>query len=124
MNIESQIRELAKSVYWQEIYKASQSCSGINLFENQNNFSKIQFNFLYWIRVYAMLYDELYSLEWQNLDEAVFNDNDRCDAFLYWRRKQQEKKIRQYKKDEKKHTPKKPNMMKVFTGADNEKTIQ
>ncbi len=119
MNINYRLRKLARSSYYQELYKASKDCSGIYLFENQNNFSRLQYLFLYWLRVYSMLYEELYSLEWKNLDEAVLYDNDRCDAFLYWRRKQQEKKIREYQKSEKKHNPKKANMIPVFTGAEN-----
>ncbi len=121
MNSDSRLRYLARSSYYQELYKASQTCSGIYLFDNQTNFSRYQYIFLYWLRVYSMLYEELYSFEWENLDEAVINDNDRCDAFLYWRRKQQEKKIRKYQKEERKNSPKKTNMMKVFTGATKDK---
>ena len=121
MNIDDQIRYLARSLYYQEIYKASKDCSGIYLFDNQTNFSRYQYNFLHWLRVYSMLYEELYSLEWKNLDQAVLEDNDRCDAFLYWRSKQQEKKIRKYQKDERKNSPKNSNMMKVFTGATKDK---
>ena len=114
MNIENHIRHLARSSYYQELYQASQDCSGIYLFDNQTNFSRNQYMFLHWLRIYSMLYQELYSFEWKNLDEAVLNDNDRCDAFLYWRRKHQEKELR---KSKKKDTKDRPNMMKVFTGA-------
>ena len=120
MDIENKIRLLAQSSYYQELYKASQDCSGIHLFENKNNFSRSQYLLLYWLRVYSMLYEELYSLEWTNLDESVIKDVDRCDAFLFWRRKQQEKKIKKYKKDEKRNTNK-PKMMPVFTGASKDK---
>lgn len=113
MKLEAQIRELAQSQYWQEIYNASKNCSNIQIFNNVNDFSGIQYLFLYWLRVYNMLYDELYQMEWDNLDEAVIKDTVRCDAFLYYRRKQQEKKLRKSKRDSK---PKKSNMMKVFTG--------
>lgn len=119
MTLEEQIRLLARSTYWQEIYSSSQKCSGIKLFENDYNFSGIQYLMLYWIRVYYMLYEELYSLEWRNLDQAVLNDNDRCDAFLYYRRKEQEKKIRKNQKEERQNRPKNPNMIPVFTGIKN-----
>ncbi len=119
MTLEQQIRSLARNMYWQEIYNSSQKCNGIKLFKNNYNFSGIQYLFLYWIRLYNMLYDELYSLEWRNLDKDVINDNARCDAFLYWRRKEQEKKIRENQKNEKKNNPKKANMIPVFTGARN-----
>lgn len=117
MKLETQIRELARSPYWQEIYNASKNGSNIQLFENVNNFSGIQYLFLYWLRVYSMLYDELHSMEWNNLDEAVIKDEIRTDAFLYYRRKQQEKEIKKAKKKNRKSD--RPNMMKVFTGAKN-----
>lgn len=120
MDIEQQIRSLAQSSYWQEIYNTSKNCSNIQIFNNVNNFSGVQYLFLYWLKVYSMLYDELYSLEWRNLDKQVIKDNDRCDAFLYYRRKEQEKRIRKNQKEERKNQPQnRPNMMKVFTGAKN-----
>ncbi len=107
MNLENQIRILARSSYWQEIYHSSKECSVINLFENNSNFSGIQWLFLYWLRIYSMLYEELSRLEWENLDMSVIKDNDRCDALLYWRSKQIEKDIRKSKTEEKKSRRKK-----------------
>lgn len=117
MKLEAQIRELAKSPYWQEIYNTSKSCSNIQIFDNMNNFSGIQYLFLYWLRVYNMLYEEFYQMEWYNLDEKVIKDDIRCDAFLYYRRKEQEKKLRKMKKEGRKNN--KSGMMKIFTGAKN-----
>lgn len=119
MNLHSQIRQLARSSYWQEIYHASKNCSGVYLFENQNNFSGIQYLFLYWLRVYAMLYEELAQLEWENLDLKVIQDNDRCDAFLYWRGKKIETQIRNRKIEERKANRKKKKGLKIFAGAKN-----
>ena len=118
MNIESQIRLLARNSYYQQIFSSSEKCSGIQIFKNQNNFSGLQALFLYWVKIYSMLYEELYSLEWDNLDDAVLKDDDRCSAFLYWRRKEQEKRIRKNKKDEKKSN-KKQNSIPIFQGAKN-----
>lgn len=117
MNIEDQIRELARNSYWQELYNAFKNGSNIQLFNNVNNFSGIQYIFLYWLRVYSMLYDELNALEWENLDEEVIKDNIRCSAFLYYRRKKQEEELKKTKRKNRK--PDRPNMMKVFTGAKN-----
>ncbi len=118
MKLEEQIRFLARKNYFQEIYSSSQKCSGIQLFENTNNFSGIQYLMLYWIRVYQMLYNELFSLEWENLDEEVIKDNIRCDAFLFYRRKEQEKRIRKNQREEKKSN-KKGNGVPIFSGAKN-----
>ena len=119
MNLDQQIRLLARSSYWQEIYKSSKECSGIRLFENQINFSGLQYLFLYWLKVYNMLYNELYSLEWENLDDKVLKDNDRCDAFLYWRIKYQEKEIRKHKKEERKSKKKGSLNLPIFSGSKN-----
>jgi hypothetical protein len=99
MSIDIKVRKLARSAYWQRIYLSSQKNQGIHLFENINNFSGVQVLFLYWLTVYSMLYEELSSKEWLNLDEKVIEDDFRCDAFLYWRSKDIEKKQEEYKKD-------------------------
>lgn len=117
MNVSTQIRRLARSNYWQEIYAQSKECSGIHLFENTYNFSGIQYLFLYWIRVYRMLYDELANKEWPNLDEEVINTDWRCDCFLYWRSKEIQKKIKQYK-DESNKGKKQSN--KIYQGPKKE----
>lgn len=118
MRVEAQIRQLARSSYWQEVYNSSKKCSGVYLFENQTNFSGIQYLFLYWLRVYSMAYEELAQLEWENLDDKVINDNDRCDAFLYWRSKQIEKQLRKTKIEERKSKKKSGTIeMPIFSGV-------
>lgn len=112
MLLEAHIRKLARSNYWQEIYNSSKTCSGIYLFENQTNFSGIQYLFLYWLRVYSMIYQELAQLEWENLDLKVIENNDRFDAFMYYRSKQIEKQIREAKKADNKPNQK-PGMLNV-----------
>ncbi len=119
MNIEKQIRKLARSNYWQEVYNASKTCSGIYLFENRTNISGIQYLFLYWLRVYNMLYEELGRLEWENLDLKVIENDDRTDAFLYWRSKKIEKQIKKSQRDERKGKRKPKTSMKIYTGASN-----
>ena len=100
MFIESQIRTLARTLYWQKLYNQSKNGSGIYLFENNTKFSGIQTLFLYWLEVYHILYKELAEMEWENLDEKVLKDDIRTDAFLYWRNKQQEKELFQIRKEE------------------------
>ena len=56
MNYHAQIRKLARSKYWQELYNASKDLNNISLFNNTTNFSGLQVEFLYWLRVYNMLY--------------------------------------------------------------------
>lgn len=102
MRLEYYIRSLARSPYWQEIYRSSKECSGIHLFENNTNLSGLQYMFLYWLRVYDLLYSELSQKQWQVLDMDVINDDCRCDAFLYWRKTEIDKQNRDIKKQERK----------------------
>jgi hypothetical protein len=102
MNIESIIRQLARSSYYQNLYSSSKETNAIHLFTNVNNHSGIQSLFLYWLRVYAMLYDDLANKEWPMLTEDVINDNIRCDAFLYYKRKKQEREINKYHQEKQK----------------------
>lgn len=100
MNLIDSVRQLAKSNNWQRIYNSSKELSGINLFNNITNFSGIQIIFLYYLEMYNILYKELAQKDWENLDDAVIKDNVRCDAFLYWRTKQQERELYQIKQNE------------------------
>jgi len=96
MNLELAIRNLAKSAYWQNLYMASKDTGSIHLFNNVNNFSGAQNLFLYWLRVYAMLYDDLSSKECKFLTQNVIDDVIRCDAYLYYKRKKYERDLRKY----------------------------
>lgn len=101
MDIEQQIRKLARSSYWLNIYRAAKEIGSINLFNNNKNFSGLQSVFLHWLEVYNSLYTDLAQKEWKYLSEDVINDNIRCDAFLFWRGKMREQEILQYRQDEK-----------------------
>ncbi len=123
MNLEDHIRKLARSNYWQEIYYHSKENAGIYVFDNKSNFSGIQYIFLYWLRIYSLLYSELAQKDWDNLDKNVIEDDIRCDAFLYWRSREQDKKMAQYKKDEKKSKNKKSKDLTeypLYQGKQNE----
>ena len=95
------IRKLARSSYWQNIYNASKEIGSINLFENGTNHSGLQSLFLYWIKVYDLLYTELSQKEWKYLDEKVIEDDIRCDAFLYWRGTMREAELNKNKQEQK-----------------------
>jgi hypothetical protein len=95
------IRKLARSSYWQNVYSSAKDVGSIQLFENQNNYSGLQSLFLYWLKVYDLLYTELSSKEWKYLDEDVINDDCRCDAFLYWRGQMREADLNKQKQEQK-----------------------
>jgi hypothetical protein len=123
MNIEEKVRNLAKSSYWQSLYNSVKDCNGLSLFENTSNYSGIQILFLYWLKIYNLLYEELYTKEWPNLHEKMILDNIHCDAFLYWRGKELERRIFKYKEEERKSKSKngKSNIADkssgIFTGV-------
>lgn len=66
-----------------------------------------------------MLYEELGQLRWENLDLKVIEDNDRCDALLYWRSKEIEKDLRKAQREERKGKKKSKNGFKIFSGRKN-----
>ena len=101
MNLEKNIRKLARSTYWQNIFHASKDLSSISLFSNTSNFSGIQAQFLYWLRVYYSIYENLSEMEFDFLDEKMIEDDLRVDAFLFWRGKYYDAERRKYKEEEK-----------------------
>jgi hypothetical protein len=101
MNIEKQIRILARSTFYQNLYKTAKEIGSIRLFENTTNLSGLQNLFLFWLSVYESLYTDLAQKEWKYLDEKVIESDIRCDAFLYWRSKIREEQILKYKQEEK-----------------------
>ena len=100
--MEDKLRRLARSTYYQNLYNSSKENSGIHLFQNIQNFSGLQVRFLYWLKVYDMLYTELQTMENDLLTEKVIQDELRCDAYLIWRSRYNEDKWKEYRKDEKK----------------------
>ena len=89
MNIESKLRQLSRCDYWQTLYKVSKQ-NGIQLFENKTNLSGLQINFLQWLEIYNFLYDLIARKEYPFLDAEYIKNDIRCDAFLYYRKRQNE----------------------------------
>jgi len=100
VNIDKSLRKLARSNYWQNLYRASQKCSSLSLFSNFKDYSGIQVKFLYWLQVYQMLYDELSTFEDNLLTEQVIENDFRTDAYLMHRSKKQEFLWKKYRQDE------------------------
>lgn len=103
--IETKLRQLALSTYWQSIYKASKE-NGIQLFENNTNLSGLQIVFLYWLQIYDILYDLIIKKEYLFLDEEYLKNPIRVDAFLYYRKRQNELELAKYKEEQLQHKAK------------------
>jgi hypothetical protein len=101
MEIEQQIRRLARSSHYQSLYRSAKDIGTLQLFENQSNFSGLQSLFLFWLSVYESLFTDLAQKEWRYLDEDVINNDVRCDAFIYWRSKAREDELDKYKREQK-----------------------
>ena len=112
MNIDSELRKLARSDYWQTLHNATKTNSGIQLFQNCKDLSSVQIKFIQWLDIYSMLHIELAQKESLYLTEKVLLDDERTNAYLYYRRQkieqewfkhQQEKKVSEtnpkFKKD-------------------------
>jgi hypothetical protein len=103
MNIEQNIRALARTSHWQNLYKSAKEIPNFNFFENKDNLSAIQASFLFWLRLYSSLYEELFNDESPYLTEKVIEDDNRCDAYVYYRNKQYKKKMREMKTENQSH---------------------
>ena len=83
--MESLLRKLAKSTYFQNYYINAKELGNLSLFKNNDRLTKIQILFLHWLSVYNSLYQDLYNEE-DYISEEVIDDEIRADAYLYWRR--------------------------------------
>jgi hypothetical protein len=113
-SIDDRLRNLARSSYWQNLYKATKECANVQLFENVHNFSGLQIRFLYYLALYDMLFEELVKYEDELLTENVLKDFDRTDAYLVYRNKKHEHMWKKYRREEKlsEHRSKHPNKHK------------
>jgi len=100
-NIDKKLRTLAKSSYWQNLYHSSQNNSGINLFENINDFSSLQIRFIYWLSIYAKLYEDLDTFADNLLTTNVINDFERTDAYLIYKHHHLQHQWKEYRRQEK-----------------------
>lgn len=102
MEIETIVRSLAKSNYWQTLYSHFKE-NGMKLFKNDGDYSNGQIWFLNYLNMYFNLYTDIAMDE---VDEAVLNDFVYEEAYLHWKRKKRiQKEIDNNLKKEKTNTP-------------------
>jgi len=87
------LRELARSEYAQNIYRASKT-NGIKLFENSSNLGRLQIVYLSFLSLYDSIYTDIAS---DMLEDAVMDmeriENDfLVDCYLTYKRKSKGKK--------------------------------
>lgn len=92
--MEKYLRKLARSHRWQLLYAKSKEVNGIQIFENNTNFSHIQLRFLYWLSIYNSLYQDL-AMKEKYLTREVINSDIECDAYLYYQSVKKPEKVKQ-----------------------------
>jgi hypothetical protein len=105
-----QIRELAKSTKWQNLYSRAKEISGIKLFNNDTDFSLLQHHMMYLLETYYSLYIDLYS-DKPYISKKVIENDLRTEAYLLWKNKNKNKPLT--KKKENKQDNKVPGI--IFT---------
>jgi len=100
MNLETQIRKLARSSYWLNLYRSSKEISSIYLFDNRKNISGLQSIFLFWLKAYDSIYENMSNKEFDFLDEKYIQDDLRVDAFLCWRSKKYESELKKHREND------------------------
>jgi len=100
MNYESALRQLARTNHWQSLYHASKDLN-IQLFDNDKNFSGLQVQFLHWLNVYSLLYEELSKHEDDYLTEDVIDSEFRTNCYLIYRNKKCDFMWKKHRQEEK-----------------------
>ena len=85
------LKKLSKSDKYQIIYNRAKEIGSLKLFKNDNDLSKVQVWFLYYLVMYDNLYQDL-AREEDYISEDVINDDIRCEAYLLYRKLKRNKK--------------------------------
>lgn len=87
--METKLRKLARSNYWQILYARAHDIGSLKLFNDDGEYSNLQIEFLHWLQVYHYLYSELNDDDL--LIESYINCDVSIDAYLYYRRTHKKK---------------------------------
>ena len=87
------LRKLARSDKWQALYARAKDLSCIKLFRNNEDFTKLQIWFLYYLEMYQSLYIDLNSGE-KMINEEIIKDDIRADAYLLYKNEERKKRNR------------------------------
>ena len=103
--MDKHLRKLAQSNRWQTLYSRAKEISGLHLFDNICDFSKIQILFLKWLEAYHSMYVDL-ALGEDYIHEDVINDPLRAEAYLFLKAKERKNKKNKKERDK----TKRPNL--------------
>ena len=89
MNIFEAIRKIAKSARAQNLFSISKEMSGIRLFRNSCDFSRIQEEYLLYLYMYETL---AHDIEIDKISKHVYDKELYEDSYLLWKREKGNKK--------------------------------
>ena len=88
MNFEKYVRKLAKNISSQNLFVAAKDLSGIRLFKNIINFSKLQNMYLSYLYFYKSLYEDVYT---NKVSKKVFENKIYEESYSYYKLKKEDK---------------------------------
>jgi len=83
------LRELAKSMQYQNIFSVTKDLKSINLFKNNSDLTNIQMTFLNYLYIYDSLYNDISR---KKVSKYIMNDDIFVDSYLLWIRNKPEEK--------------------------------
>jgi hypothetical protein len=87
MNIYSSVRELAKSIKYQNLLIATKEISSIRLFKNEYDLSKLQEIFLSYLYTYDMISKDIIT---EKISKHVTDNEIYEDSYLLWRKQKKD----------------------------------
>ncbi len=84
MNVQSNIRKLARSTYYQNLYSIGKELPYLRIFKNTDDFSVIQMMFLRYLNYY---YSILMDIELGEVDEIVLDNEIYSDSYIMYKNK-------------------------------------
>ena len=84
------LQNLCKSSEYQILYHRAKDIGSLHLFENNRDLSKLQILYLYYLELFAVLFQDL-NMQEKYISEEVINDPIRREAYLLYRREKRNK---------------------------------
>jgi hypothetical protein len=102
MDVQSSLRKLAKSDYFQNIYNLSKERGYFRLFKNEDDFTDLQITFLKYLNFYNTIFTDI---ALGDVTEIVLNDFMYEDAYIMYKNKADTKKLKENKNVDEKKVP-------------------
>lgn len=89
--LNSVLQELANSDYWQIIYNQSKECNGLGLFNNKNDYTNLQVQFLCEIAFYSSLH---YDIAMGEVSPLVLKKHIYAESYAFYKKNKDKKKMK------------------------------